>query len=124
MTASLQTHTEEFTANRLALSVQSAGAPLVVPPNPVFTNIKLSYLEALQALGYTESEARFLCRDCCMSAHGSILFSLWLKSAIFRSLYPEFSRANQAQPATLGAEPKRWRRSRDTPDARPSPQLR
>src|SRR5258708_28010812 len=28
-------------------------------------------------------------RNCCMSAHGAILFSLWLKSAIFRSCFPE-----------------------------------
>src|SRR3984957_2855104 len=56
-------------------------------------------------------------RDCCIGAHGAILFSLWLKSAIFRSCCPEFSRANRRKPSTLGAEPKRWRSSRDTPDA-------
>jgi len=33
---------------------------MVVQPNPVFMSIKPSHLEALQALGYTESEARFL----------------------------------------------------------------
>src|SRR5258707_9917593 len=63
-------------------------------------------------------------RDCCMSAHGPILFSLLLKSAILIISYPEFSRANQAQPSTLAAEPKRRRRSRNTPHARPRPQLR
>src|SRR6266851_1713594 len=60
MTTLIQTQTEEFTANRSALSIRPPGAILVVPPNPVLTNIKPSYLEALQALGYTESEARFL----------------------------------------------------------------
>src|SRR6266702_587774 len=60
MTALIQTQTEEFTANRSALSIPPPGATLVVPPNPVFVNIKPSHLEALQALGYTESEARFL----------------------------------------------------------------
>ena len=60
MTASLQTQTEEFTANRLALSVRAPGATLVVPPNPVFMNIKPSKVDALKALGYTETEARFL----------------------------------------------------------------
>src|SRR6266851_1088445 len=60
MTTLIQTQTEEFTANRSALSIRPPGAILVVPPNPVFVNIKPSHLEALQALGYTESEARFL----------------------------------------------------------------
>src|SRR6266581_3210451 len=60
MTTLIQTQTEEFTANRSALSIRPPGATLVVPPNPVFVNIKPSHLEALQALGYTESEARFL----------------------------------------------------------------
>src|SRR5258708_4717093 len=60
MTASLQTQTEEFTANRLALSVRAPGATLVVPPNPVFMNIKPSKVDPLKALGYTETEACFL----------------------------------------------------------------
>jgi len=33
---------------------------LVVPPNPVFMNIKPSDVDALKALGYGETEARFL----------------------------------------------------------------
>ncbi len=59
MTASLQTQTEEFADSRLA-SVQPPSARLIVPLNSVSMNIKPSHLEALQALGYTESEARFL----------------------------------------------------------------
>src|SRR3989449_9377794 len=59
MTASLQTQTEEFADSRLA-SVQPPSAKLIVTLNSVSMNIKPSHLEALQALGYTESEARFL----------------------------------------------------------------
>ncbi len=60
MTALIQTQTEEFTANRLAISVRPPGATLAVPLNPDSLNIKPSHLEALQALGYNETEARFL----------------------------------------------------------------
>jgi len=60
MTALIQTQTEEFAGSRLATSAQPPSAMLVVPPNPVFMNIKRSHVEALKALGYTESEARFL----------------------------------------------------------------
>jgi len=60
MTSPLQTQTEDFAGSRLATSAQPPSATLVVPPNPVFINIKRSPLEALKALGYTESEARFL----------------------------------------------------------------
>src|SRR3989441_4933298 len=59
MTASLQTQTEEFADSRLA-SVQPPSAKLIVTLNSVSMNIKPSHLEALQALGYTESEASFL----------------------------------------------------------------
>ncbi len=55
-----QTQTEEFAGSCLARSVQPLNATLAVPPNSGFINIKPSYLEALQALGYTESETRFL----------------------------------------------------------------
>src|ERR1700688_2947902 len=44
-------------------------------------------------------------RDCCMSAHGAILFSLLLTSAIFQKLLPGILACKQAHPATLGAEP-------------------
>ena len=60
MTSPLQTQTEDFAGSRLATSAQPPSATLVVPPNPVFIDIKRSPLEALKALGYTESEARFL----------------------------------------------------------------
>ncbi len=60
MTSPLQTQTEDFAGSRLATSAQPPSATLVVPPNPVFINIKRSPLEALKALGYTEIEAHFL----------------------------------------------------------------
>src|SRR5438093_11546819 len=60
MSTPIHTKTEEFTGSCLAISIQPANATLVIPPSPVFMNIKRSYLEALQALGYTEAEARFL----------------------------------------------------------------
>jgi hypothetical protein len=60
MTPSLQTQTKEFAGSRLPISVQPLSKTAVVPPNAVFTNIKLSNVDTLKALGYTETEARFL----------------------------------------------------------------
>ena len=60
MTASLQTQTEEFAGSRLATSAQPLPDTPPLSPNPVCINIKPSHVEALQALGYSESEARFL----------------------------------------------------------------
>ena len=60
MTAPLQTQTDSIASSRVATSVQAPAAALAVPPSPGFLNIKRSYLEALEALGYIESEARFL----------------------------------------------------------------
>src|SRR6266702_2258968 len=54
------TQTDSIASSRVATSVQAPAAALAVPPSPGFLNIKGSYLEALEALGYTESEARFL----------------------------------------------------------------
>ena len=60
MTTLIQTQTEEFAGSRLATSAHPACAKVALPSNPVSMSIKPSHLEALQALGYTESEARFL----------------------------------------------------------------
>jgi hypothetical protein len=60
MTAPRQTQPEDAVGSRFATSAQPHSATVVVRPNPVFMNIKPSHLEALRALGYTESEARFL----------------------------------------------------------------
>jgi len=60
MTAPVQTQTDQFDGNRAATSVQPPTAALAVPPTLGFLNIRRSHLEALKALGYTESEARFL----------------------------------------------------------------
>jgi hypothetical protein len=60
MTAPVQTRTDHLAGSQVATSVQAPTAALAVPPSPGFLNIKQSYLEALEALGYTESEARFL----------------------------------------------------------------
>ena len=60
MTAPVQTRTDHLAGSQVATSVQAPTAVLAVPPSPAFLNIKQSYLEALEALGYTESEARFL----------------------------------------------------------------
>src|SRR5205809_5318808 len=53
MTAPLQTQTDSIASSRVATSVQAPAAALAVPPSPCFLNIKRSYLEALEALGYT-----------------------------------------------------------------------
>ena len=60
MAAPLRAQTELFAESRSRLSSQSPRAGLSANPNPVLLNIKPSFLEALQALGYSESEARFL----------------------------------------------------------------
>ena len=60
MSAPHQSQTELFSESHAGLSSQSRSAPDPAKPNPVFVSIKPSYLEALKALGYTESEARFL----------------------------------------------------------------
>jgi hypothetical protein len=60
MTAPVPTRTDHLGGSQVAPSAQAATATLVVSPTLVFSNIKRSYLEALKALGYTESEARFL----------------------------------------------------------------
>jgi len=57
----VQTQTEDLADSRWATSVLPATGTLVIPQSPVFLKIKCSYLEALQALGYTKSETRFLC---------------------------------------------------------------
>src|SRR5258708_20216838 len=56
----VQTQTEDLADSHWANSVLPATGTLVIPQSPAFLNIKCSYLEALQALGYTESEARSL----------------------------------------------------------------
>src|SRR5258705_5284965 len=56
----VQTQTEVLADSHWANSVLPATGTLVIPQSPAFLNIKCSYLEALQALGYTESEARSL----------------------------------------------------------------
>jgi len=60
MTAPAQTRTDHLPGSQVATSVQAPTAALAVPPSLSFLNIKQSYLKALEALGYTESEARFL----------------------------------------------------------------
>jgi len=60
MTAPVQTQTGHFAGSQAATSAQPPTAALAVPPSPAFLNVKRSHLEALEALGYTESEARFL----------------------------------------------------------------
>ena len=60
MPAPLQAQTELFSETRAGLSSQPPGAAVPAKPTPVFVSINPTCLEALQALGYTESEARFL----------------------------------------------------------------
>ena len=60
MTAQVQTRTDYDGGSQVAMSVQAPTVALAVPPSPGFLNIKPSHVEALKALGYTESEARFL----------------------------------------------------------------
>jgi hypothetical protein len=60
MTAPIQTQSEEVMSTRLAPSAQPLRATLTQPPNQLYMDIKPSHVEALQALRYTEAEARFL----------------------------------------------------------------
>src|SRR6266704_5795462 len=60
MTAPLLIQTKAFGGSRVATSTQPPRATPISPPDKVYMNIEPSHLEALQALGYTESEARFL----------------------------------------------------------------
>jgi hypothetical protein len=60
MPAPLQTQTELFSESQVRLSSHSHTTTVSTGPNPVFASIKPSHLEALQALGYSESEAHFL----------------------------------------------------------------
>jgi len=60
MTAPVQTQTDHHAGCQVATSVETPTAALAVSPSPGFLSIKPSHLEALKALGYTESEARFL----------------------------------------------------------------
>jgi len=60
MPAPHQAQTELFSESRAGRSSQPPCADGLAKPNPVFVRIKPSYLEGLQALGYSESEARFL----------------------------------------------------------------
>jgi hypothetical protein len=60
MPAPLQAQTELFSEGHAGLSSHAPSRPVSAKPNPIFVNIKPSYLEALQALGYSESEAHFL----------------------------------------------------------------
>jgi hypothetical protein len=60
MTAPVQTRTDHLPGGQVTRSVQAPTAALAVRPSPGFLNIKQSYLKALEELGYTESEARFL----------------------------------------------------------------
>ncbi len=60
MAAPFRAQAELFTESRSGLLSQPHSAISSAKPNPVFLSIKPSYLEALQALGYSESEARFL----------------------------------------------------------------
>ena len=60
MTVPVETQTGQIASSPMTTSVQTPTAALAVPAGLGFLNIKRSYLEALEALGYTESEARFL----------------------------------------------------------------
>ena len=60
MTAPVPTQTDHLASSQVLTSAQSPTTALAVPPTLGFLNIKRSHLEALKALGYTESEARFL----------------------------------------------------------------
>ncbi len=60
MSAPLGAQTELFTESRPRLPSHPSAATFPAKPKPVFVSIKASCLEALQAMGYSESEARFL----------------------------------------------------------------
>ena len=59
MTAPVQTPTVHLAGSQVATSVQAPTSTLAVPTTLCFLNIKRSHVQALKALGYTESEARF-----------------------------------------------------------------
>lgn len=60
MAAPLGAQTELFAESHAGLLCQPPSAIVSAKQSSVFASIKPSYLEALQALGYSESEARFL----------------------------------------------------------------
>ena len=60
MPAPPQAQTELFPESHAGLSSQISDASVSTKPNPVFVSIQPPYVEALKALGYSESEARFL----------------------------------------------------------------
>ena len=60
MTAPLRVQTELFAESQPGRSSHPSNAALSVKPRPIFVSIKPSYLHALEALGYSESEARYL----------------------------------------------------------------
>lgn len=60
MAVPLRAQIELSSESHAGLSSQPPTAISSAKPNPVCTSIKPSYLDALQALGYSESEARFL----------------------------------------------------------------
>jgi hypothetical protein len=60
MAAPLRAQTELFAESHPGLSSQSTSATTSANPKPVLRSVNPSLLEALQALGYSESEARFL----------------------------------------------------------------
>jgi hypothetical protein len=60
MAAPFGAQTELFVESRPRPSSQPPSSISSAKPKPVFVSIKSSYLAALQALGYSESEARFL----------------------------------------------------------------
>jgi hypothetical protein len=51
----LRSQTELFSESHAGLSSHAPSAPVSVKPDPVLVSITPSYLEALQALGYSES---------------------------------------------------------------------
>jgi hypothetical protein len=60
MTALIQTQGEEVMGSRLTPLAQTSCTAPRHTLSPLQMNIKPSHLEALEALGYTEAEARFL----------------------------------------------------------------
>ena len=60
MTVPLQAQTELFSEGQPGRSSHASSAALSLKPNPALVSIKPSHLKALQALGYSELEARFL----------------------------------------------------------------
>lgn len=60
MATPLGAQIELFAESRPGFSSQRPGAAVSATPKPILATVKPSHLEALQALGYSESEARFL----------------------------------------------------------------